>query len=90
MYSNNSDSIRDALCFLMDEEQGNRIAFIQYPQNFNNITKNDLYRNALLLLNEERFSRWQTQFVVSSHEHRPNPINFLPLPVGSCRWNFQA
>lgn len=65
MYSNNSDSIRDALCFLMDEKQGNRIGFVQYPQNFNNITKNDLYRNALLLLNEARISRWKTQFVVS-------------------------
>lgn len=57
MYSNNSESLRDALCFLMDEEEGHRIAFVQYPQNFNNITKNDLYSNALLLINEERFSR---------------------------------
>lgn len=55
MYSNNSESLRDALCFLMDEEEGHRIAFVQYPQNFNNITKNDLYSNALLLINEVDF-----------------------------------
>ncbi|XP_019052682.1 PREDICTED: cellulose synthase-like protein E6 [Nelumbo nucifera] len=43
MYSNNSESIRDALCFFMDEEKGNEIAFVQYPQVFNNNTKNDIY-----------------------------------------------
>ncbi|XP_006857764.3 cellulose synthase-like protein E6 [Amborella trichopoda] len=43
MYSNDSKSIRDALCFLMDEETGHDIAFVQFPQNFDNMTKNELY-----------------------------------------------
>ncbi|OMO55279.1 Cellulose synthase [Corchorus olitorius] len=43
MYSNNSESIKDALCFFMDEEKGNEIAYVQYPQNFENITKNEIY-----------------------------------------------
>ncbi|XP_062015526.1 cellulose synthase-like protein E1 isoform X1 [Rosa rugosa] len=43
MYSNNSKAIRDALCFLMDEEQGHEIAYVQFPQNFDNLTKNELY-----------------------------------------------
>ncbi|XP_043690387.1 cellulose synthase-like protein E1 isoform X2 [Telopea speciosissima] len=47
MYSNSLDSVRDALCFLMDEEKGHEIAFVQYPQSFNNITKNDLYGSSL-------------------------------------------
>ncbi|CAK7323342.1 unnamed protein product [Dovyalis caffra] len=47
MYSNNSYSVRDALCFFMDEEQGHKIGYIQYPQVFESLTKNDIYCNAL-------------------------------------------
>nr|AFZ78595.1 cellulose synthase-like protein [Populus tomentosa] len=47
MYSNNSYSVRDALCFFMDEEKGREIGYIQYPQAFENITKNDIYCNSL-------------------------------------------
>ncbi|KAL5574867.1 hypothetical protein UlMin_016566, partial [Ulmus minor] len=47
MYSNNSDSIRDALCFLLDEEKGHEIAFVQFPQTFQNLTKNDVYSSSL-------------------------------------------
>ncbi|KAL6204113.1 hypothetical protein ACLB2K_021382 [Fragaria x ananassa] len=43
MYANNSKAIRDALCFFMDEEQGHEIAYVQFPQNFDNLTKNELY-----------------------------------------------
>ncbi|XP_050218557.1 cellulose synthase-like protein E1 isoform X2 [Mercurialis annua] len=43
MYSNNSLSVQEALCFFMDEENGHDIAFVQFPQSFDNITKNDLY-----------------------------------------------
>ncbi|KAH7837625.1 hypothetical protein Vadar_015978 [Vaccinium darrowii] len=51
MYSNNSKSLRDALCFLMDEE-GERIAFVQFPQSFNNITTNDIYNTSLRVIME--------------------------------------
>ncbi|XP_022718877.1 cellulose synthase-like protein E1 isoform X2 [Durio zibethinus] len=47
MYSNNSEAIRDALCFLLDEEKGHEIAFVQYPQSFGNLTKNDIYGSSL-------------------------------------------
>jgi len=47
MYSNHSQSVRDALCFFMDEEKGQEIAFVQFPQNFENLGKNDLYGNAI-------------------------------------------
>ncbi|KAL5574869.1 hypothetical protein UlMin_016568, partial [Ulmus minor] len=43
MYSNNSNSIREALCFFLDEERGREIAFVQFPQTFENLTKNDVY-----------------------------------------------
>ncbi|KAG2394786.1 Cellulose synthase-like protein [Vigna angularis] len=47
MYSNNSQSLRNALCFFMDEDKGHEIAYVQTPQCFENITKNDLYGGAL-------------------------------------------
>ena len=59
MYSNNSHSIRDALCFFMDEEKGQEIAFVQYPQNFENITKNELYSNSLRVISEVSRHTWK-------------------------------
>ncbi|XP_074562835.1 cellulose synthase-like protein E6 isoform X1 [Curcuma longa] len=51
MYSNNSQSIRDALCFVMDEQQGHDVAFVQFPQCYENTTKNDIYANAFKVIN---------------------------------------
>ncbi|OEL33690.1 Cellulose synthase-like protein E6 [Dichanthelium oligosanthes] len=56
MYSNNSDAIRDALCFFLDEEMGHKTAFVQYPQNYNNMTKNNIYGNSFNVLNEVELS----------------------------------
>ncbi|XP_050371387.1 cellulose synthase-like protein E1 [Argentina anserina] len=55
MYSNNSKAIRDALCFLMDEEKGHEIAYVQFPQNFENVTKNELYSSTLRVISEVEF-----------------------------------
>ncbi|KAF9611342.1 hypothetical protein IFM89_030131 [Coptis chinensis] len=55
MSSNNSESVRDALCFFMDEKQGHEIAFVQYPQCFNNLTQNDIYGGALTVIQEMEF-----------------------------------
>ncbi|XP_021689910.2 cellulose synthase-like protein E6 isoform X2 [Hevea brasiliensis] len=52
MYVNDSDAIRDALCFFMDEKKGHEIAYVQHPQTFNNITKNDLYANSYSVANK--------------------------------------
>ena len=52
MYSNNNDAVRDALCFFLDEEMGHKIGFVQYPQNYNNLSKNDIYGNSLHVINE--------------------------------------
>ena len=52
VYSNNSKSIRDALCFFLDEEKGHEISYVQFPQNFENITKNELYGGSLRVINE--------------------------------------
>ncbi|XP_028785454.1 cellulose synthase-like protein E1 [Neltuma alba] len=52
MASNSSESVRDALCFFMDEEKGHEIAFVQFPQNFVGVTKNDLYANHMQVFNK--------------------------------------
>ncbi|KAH7545399.1 hypothetical protein FEM48_Zijuj01G0089400 [Ziziphus jujuba var. spinosa] len=53
MYSNNSELVRDALCFLLDEKKGHEIAFVQHPQAFDNLRKNDVYSNSL-----RNISKW--------------------------------
>ncbi|XP_059666571.1 cellulose synthase-like protein E1 [Cornus florida] len=55
MYSNDSQSVRDALCFFMDEENGNEVAFVQFPQNFKNITKNEIYSGSMRVISEVEF-----------------------------------
>ncbi|KAL5548654.1 hypothetical protein UlMin_003885 [Ulmus minor] len=55
MYSNDSKSIHDALCFFMDEQKGQEIAYVQFPMNFNNITNNELYGGSLRIINEVDF-----------------------------------
>ncbi|WOK92969.1 hypothetical protein Cni_G01661 [Canna indica] len=55
MYSNNSQTMKDALCFFMDEEKGHEFAYVQVAQTFNNITKNDIYGNSLRLMSEVDF-----------------------------------
>ncbi|KAJ1290094.1 hypothetical protein BS78_02G216200 [Paspalum vaginatum] len=60
MYSNSSDSIRDALCFFLDEEMGHKIAFVQYPQNFTNMTKNNIYGYSLNAINQVEMSGLDT------------------------------
>ncbi|XP_011097754.1 cellulose synthase-like protein E6 [Sesamum indicum] len=46
MYSNDPNAIQDALCFFLDEKQGQQISYVQYPQCYRNITENDIYANA--------------------------------------------
>ncbi|KDP39304.1 hypothetical protein JCGZ_01061 [Jatropha curcas] len=55
MYSNDSLSIWDALCFFTDEENGYEIAFVQFPQSFENVTKNDIYCSSLLVISNVEF-----------------------------------
>ncbi|KAL5548649.1 hypothetical protein UlMin_003880 [Ulmus minor] len=56
MYSNNSKSIRDALCFFMDEEEGHKIAYVQFAQAFEDITKNELYSSSYRIVFEVEFN----------------------------------
>ncbi|KAG2682609.1 hypothetical protein I3760_11G199000 [Carya illinoinensis] len=52
MYANDADAVREALCFFMDEGKGKEIAFVQHPQNYDNITKNDIYSTSSSVANK--------------------------------------
>ncbi|XP_062078928.1 cellulose synthase-like protein E6 [Humulus lupulus] len=52
MYSNNADTIREILCFFMDEAKGDEVAFVQFPQNYDNLTKNDMYAHSPPAIND--------------------------------------
>ncbi|KAJ8629851.1 hypothetical protein MRB53_023174 [Persea americana] len=56
MFSNNAETVRDALCFFMDEDKGPEIGFVQYPQRFMNITKNDFYANSFRVISKVELS----------------------------------
>ncbi|KAI7980356.1 Cellulose synthase-like protein G2 [Camellia lanceoleosa] len=45
MYCNDPTSARQAMCFHLDPEISRFLAFVQYPQMFYNVSKNDIYDN---------------------------------------------
>ncbi|KAJ7014353.1 cellulose synthase-like protein E1 isoform X2 [Populus alba x Populus x berolinensis] len=55
MCSNDPLTVRDALCFFMDEEKSHDIAFVQFPQWYANVTKNDLYSSSLRVITNVEF-----------------------------------
>jgi len=44
-YINNSKAIREAMCFLMDPQLGNKLCYVQFPQRFDGIDQHDRYAN---------------------------------------------
>ncbi|XP_078430008.1 putative cellulose synthase A catalytic subunit 8 [UDP-forming] isoform X2 [Wolffia australiana] len=44
-YINNSKALREAMCFLMDPNLGRSVCYVQFPQRFDGIDKNDRYAN---------------------------------------------
>ncbi|XP_057973112.1 probable cellulose synthase A catalytic subunit 5 [UDP-forming] [Malania oleifera] len=44
-YINNSKALREAMCFMMDPLQGKRVCYVQFPQRFDGIDRNDRYAN---------------------------------------------
>lgn len=43
MFCSEPDSARQALCFHLDPKKSPSLAFVQFPQKFHNISKNDIY-----------------------------------------------
>ncbi|XP_059632394.1 cellulose synthase-like protein G2 [Cornus florida] len=50
MYSNDPTSARQAMCFHLDSKLSPSLAFVQFPQKCDNLTKNDIYDSGLRLV----------------------------------------
>ncbi|KAK4770737.1 hypothetical protein SAY87_031269 [Trapa incisa] len=44
-YVNNSNAVREAMCFLMDPVVGRDVCYVQFPQRFDGIDRSDRYAN---------------------------------------------
>lgn len=44
-YINNSKALREAMCFMMDPNLGKYCCYVQFPQRFDGIDRNDRYAN---------------------------------------------
>ncbi|BAF21862.2 probable mixed-linked glucan synthase 3 [Oryza sativa Japonica Group] len=44
-YINNSQAFRAAICFMLDQREGDNTAFVQFPQRFDNVDPKDRYGN---------------------------------------------
>ncbi|KAK1552670.1 hypothetical protein Q3G72_021274 [Acer saccharum] len=44
-YLNNSKAVKEAMCFLMDPQTGKKVCYVQFPQRFDGIDRNDRYAN---------------------------------------------
>ncbi|KAI4345764.1 hypothetical protein L6164_012860 [Bauhinia variegata] len=47
MFCNESTSARQAMCFHLDPTMSPSLAFVQFPQKFHNVSKNDIYDSQL-------------------------------------------
>lgn len=44
-YINNSRALHEAMCFMMDPTLGKKVCYVQFPQRFDGIDRNDRYAN---------------------------------------------
>ncbi|XP_012492553.1 cellulose synthase-like protein E1 [Gossypium raimondii] len=52
MYANNSKAVKYSLCLFMDEKKGDEIAYVQFLQSFDNLTKNEIYASSFRVLQQ--------------------------------------
>ncbi|KAF6162069.1 hypothetical protein GIB67_025835 [Kingdonia uniflora] len=44
-YVNNSQAVREGMCFMMDPQVGRNVCYVQFPQRFDGIDRSDRYAN---------------------------------------------
>lgn len=77
MYSSSSQTVKDALCFFMDEEKGNEIAYVQFPQNYENVTKNDVYASYMRTISEVRIDMYMFKTILQKISLKPFCLRLL-------------
>ncbi|KAG7988537.1 hypothetical protein I3843_03G191500 [Carya illinoinensis] len=94
MYSNNSESVRDAVCFFMDEEKGHEFGFVQFPQSFENLTKNDVYGSSFNVLSRVEIQGFDGNggpcFLGTGCFHRRNALCGQKYSDQECKANWKG
>lgn len=83
-YVNNSKAVREAMCFLMDPQVGKKVSYVQFPQRFDGIDKNDRYANKNSVFFDVSHCKKPTAFhgtifVCLLFQVNNNPIVFPPM-----------
>lgn len=79
MYSNNPDTIKESLCFFLDRKKSHDIAFVQFPQDYNNVTKNKIYGIPDKVINEVRIRKKCHYFLTKKVNEQDDAIIHIVL-----------
>ncbi|KAF8031008.1 hypothetical protein BT93_D0255 [Corymbia citriodora subsp. variegata] len=97
-YVNNSNAVREAMCFLMDPQVGRDVCYVQFPQRFDGIDRSDRYanRNTVFFdVNMKGLDGIQGPVYVGTgcvfnrqalYGYGPPTMPNLPKPSSSCSW----
>ncbi|KAF5202270.1 Cellulose synthase-like protein e1 [Thalictrum thalictroides] len=101
MYCNDPMSARQAMCFHLDPQISSSLAFVQYPQTFHNVSKNDIYNTPMrtyidLFEGKKRFGPSdaflasiypnQKQIFIDNNEAASNTLIEEATVVASCTY----
>nr|KYP73481.1 Cellulose synthase-like protein E6 [Cajanus cajan] len=94
MCSNNADTIKEVLCFFLDQTKGHDIAYVQFPQWFHNITKNDHYGNSCVVTNKFELAGISgygaAMFCGTGCLHRRESLSGAYLRDYKAKWDFKS
>lgn len=69
-YINNSRALRESMCFMMDPLVGKRVCYVQFPQRFDGIDRNDRYANRNTVFFDVRIGTSLLKSFTDLYSHR--------------------
>ncbi|KAI3914955.1 hypothetical protein MKX01_018124 [Papaver californicum] len=97
-YVNNSEAVREGMCFMMDPQVGKKVCYIQFPQRFDGIDRSDRYANRNVVffdVNMRGLDGIQGPVYVGTgtmfnrqalYGYGPPSLPSLPKSSSSCSW----
>ncbi|KAF9621845.1 hypothetical protein IFM89_028433 [Coptis chinensis] len=97
-YVNNSQAVREGMCFMMDPQVGRDVCYVQFPQRFDGIDRSDRYANRNIVffdVNMKGLDGIQGPVYVGTgcmfnrqalYGYGPASLPSLPKPSSSCSW----
>lgn len=85
MYSSDPSSARQAMCFHMDPELSRSLAFVQFPQRFRNISRNDIYDSKLRVafwVRHRHVMLFVLRFRISRYTMQSRSGTFFRIKIG--------